>query len=332
MPRSGLYYLSLLIVFCIYFFIPFTSHAAKLKVLVVMSYEQDFAWCKNIKQGIDSAVGDSCEIRYFYMDTKKDFENGRKKAKQAFELYKTFEPDGVIAADDNAQSMFVVPYLQDKVKTPVMFCGVNAEPEKYNYPCSNVSGILERNHVNQTIAFAQQLLPSIKTIGFITTDSPVGNLLLHQIQKESDTYLAKFVAFKLPKTMNQAILMAKELKPDCDALFTPVLQGIAGEKGPLDEKEAIHILAKEFGKPVLSNAIYNVKYGALCAVIQNAKEQGCTAAKMLIKAMQGTLISDIPITRNHKGKRVINVTVMNALGIKPRPEILRGAELVRTEE
>jgi len=27
-------------------------------------------------------------------------------------------------ADDNAQSMFVLPYLKDKVKTPVMFCAV----------------------------------------------------------------------------------------------------------------------------------------------------------------------------------------------------------------
>jgi hypothetical protein len=53
---------------------------------------------------------------------------------------------------------------------------------------------------------------------------------------------------------------------------------------------------------------------------------------MLIKAMQGTALSEIPITRNYKGKRVINVTVMEAFGIKPKPIVLLGAELVRTKK
>jgi ABC-type uncharacterized transport system substrate-binding protein len=52
---------------------------------------------------------------------------------------------------------------------------------------------------------------------------------------------------------------------------------------------------------------------------------------MLLKAMQGTPVSEIPITRNRRGKSIINVTVMKAFGIKPKPIILRGTELVRTE-
>ena len=66
-------------------------------------------------------------------------------------------------------------------------------------------------------------------------------------------------------------------------------------------------------------------------MVKTGQEQGQTAAKMLLKAMQGTPLSEIPITRNYKGKRVINVTVMEALGIKPKPIVLLGAELVRTQ-
>jgi len=52
---------------------------------------------------------------------------------------------------------------------------------------------------------------------------------------------------------------------------------------------------------------------------------------MLIAAMRGTAISQLPITQNRFGQRVINVDVMVALGIKPKVSLIRSATLVRTE-
>jgi hypothetical protein len=124
------------------------AESGKKKVLVVMSYEEPSVnpWCKQIKQGIDSVLAKTFEITYFYMGTKKNLDGGPQKAEEAYALYRKLRPDGVITVDDNAQWMFVLPYLKDKVHTPVMFCGVNAEPEKYGYPASNVSGVLERGN------------------------------------------------------------------------------------------------------------------------------------------------------------------------------------------
>jgi ABC-type uncharacterized transport system substrate-binding protein len=53
---------------------------------------------------------------------------------------------------------------------------------------------------------------------------------------------------------------------------------------------------------------------------------------MLLKAMGGTSVSEIPITRNWQYRPIINVTVMKKMGIKPKSILLQGAELVRTEE
>jgi ABC-type uncharacterized transport system substrate-binding protein len=65
--------------------------------------------------------------------------------------------------------------------------------------------------------------------------------------------------------------------------------------------------------------------------MKTGQEQGATAAGMLLKAMKGTPVSEIPITRNQHGRAMINVTVMNAFGIKPKPIFLKGTELVETE-
>jgi len=331
--REKWYYLGVLIIVCICGLFSGPAQAARFKVLVVMSYGGDYPWVQEIKEGIESALGNACEIRYFYMDTKKDPEGGPKKAKEAYELYQTFGPDGVITADDNAQSMFVVPYLKDKVKTPVMFNGVNDEAETYGYPASNVSGILQRFHVKESLTLAQQILPSVKTFGLMTRNNPTGNAIFKQIKGESDTYPAKFVTSKMPKTLKEAVTMTEDLKKSSDALYMAALQGVTDEDGkPVPDKRVMPMVGKIFGKPTMTAAEFEVKLGVLCAVLTTGQEQGETSANMLMKAMQGTPVSQIPITQNRHGKRVINVTVLKSLGIRLKPAVLRTVELVRTEK
>jgi ABC-type uncharacterized transport system substrate-binding protein len=305
--------------------------AATYKILVVMSYEEDNPWCIEIKQGIDSVLAGNSEIKYYYMDTKKNFEGGVQKAKEAYGLYKRFRPDGVITADDNAQSMFVLPYLKDKVKTPVMFCAVNAEPEKYGYPASNVSGILERGFISESIAFAKQLVPSIKTVGFLAKDSPSGRAILKQVENELDTYLAKYAGFKLVKTIKETLAVLEAYKKTCDALFITATNGILDTDGKsIDNEQVTRIVAKSYKKPLIGANDFHVQYGVLCAVVKSGNAQGRISAQMLLKALKGTSVKNIPITVNKYGKRMLNVTVMKELGIRPKRRVLVGTELVKT--
>ncbi len=326
------YLMALIAVICFFFNIPMIQ-AASYKILVVMSYEEDNPWCIQIKEGIDSVFAGDSDIKYFYMETKKNNESGVRKAKKAYALYKRFRPDGVIAADDTAQSMFVLPYLKDKVKTPVMFCAVNAEPEKYGYPASNVSGILERDFIGESIAFAKQLVPSINTVGFLAQDGPSGRAILNQVEIESDTYLAKFGGFKLVKTIKETLSVLNEYKKTCDALFVTSTNGILDSEGKsLDNKQITRIVAKSYKKPLIGANDFHVQYGVLCAVVKSGNAQGRISAQMLLKALKGTSVKNIPITVNKYGKRMLNVTVMKELGIRPKRRVLVGTELVKTSE
>ena len=305
--------------------------AASYKILVVMSYEEDNPWCREIKAGIDSVFVGKGDLKYFYMDTKKNLEGGVRKAEEAYDLYKRFQPDGVIAADDNAQRLFVLPYLKDKVKTPVMFCAVNANPKEYGYPASNVSGILERNFVRESIAFAKQLVPSIKTVGFLAKDSPSGRAIRKQVGTEADTYLTKFAGFKLVQTIEETLMVLEEFQKTSDALFITATNGILDADGkPLDNQAVTRIVSETYKKPLIGANDFHVQYGVLCAVAKSGNAQGKIAAELLLKAMNGTPIKQIPVTRNKYGKRMLNVTTMKDLGIKPRRRALIGTELVKT--
>lgn len=331
MNRTGIYHAIILICLCIGMLMPCQVHASAFKVLVVMSYDDHYAWSREIKEGVDSVLAQTCIIKYFWLDTKRNFEGGEKRAKEAAEFYHKFEPDGVIAADDNAQSMFVVPYLKDKVTTPVMFCGVNGELDDYGYPATNVSGILERLHIRNSIAFAQILVPSIKKVIFMTKESPSGRAVFKQYEIEHGSYPVEPVAFILPGTLNNALSALKELKNSSDALFIETMEGIQDDTGRLfSDEEVIPIVARAFGKPLISNNLNHVESGTLCAVIKTGQEQGATASEMLLKAMQGTPVSQIPVTRNRHGKRIINLRVMKEMRIKPGSEALKGVQLVGT--
>ena len=216
--KRFLYLMVLIAVINFFFNIP-EIEAASYKILVVMSYEEDNPWCEEIKAGIDSVFVGKGDLKYCYMDTKKNLQGGVRKAEEAYDLYKRFQPDGVIAADDNAQRLFVLPYLKDKVKTPVMFCAVNANPKEYGYPASNVSGILERSFVRESIAFAKQLVPSIKTVGFLVKDSPSGRAIRKQVETEAGTYLTEFAGFKLVRSIEETLMVLEEFQKTSDALF-----------------------------------------------------------------------------------------------------------------
>ncbi len=324
------YLMAVMAVAYLFFNIP-KIEAASYKILVVMSYEADNPWCLEIKAGIDSVFVGKGKLQYFYMDTKKNLGGGGRKAEVAYDLYKRFQPDGVIAADDNAQGMFVMPYLKDKVKTPVMFCAVNANPKEYGYPASNVSGILERNFVRESIAFAKQIVPSIKTVGFLAKDSPSGRAILKQVEAEADTYLTKSAGFRLVRTIEEMLMVLEEFQKTSDALFISATNGILDADGkPLDNQAVTRIVSESYKKPLIGANDFHVKYGVLCAVAKSGEAQGKIAAELLLKAMNGTPIKQIPVTKNKYGRRMLNVTAMKNLGIKPKRRALIGTELVKT--
>jgi ABC-type uncharacterized transport system substrate-binding protein len=314
-------------------FLPHTGNAAPYKVLVIMSYNETQPWESGIREGIESVLKGKTEIKYVYLNTKYDLPHGGENARKAYVLYQEFRPDGVIAADDDAQSLFVVPYLRDKVKTPVMFCGVNAEVGQYGYPAGNVSGIFERAHVSESIALLQQLVPSVKKIAYVATDDPVGRIYKKQIDGESKSYSAKSLPVKLVKNLEEAVSATKELKKRSDALVLLAMASLRGSKDtqPTD-REIFRTLSDHFGKPVIGVNDFEIRHGLLCSVAKSGREQGATASKMLLRAMTGTPVPRIPIFTDNEGKRMINVTAMKTLGIRPRPIVLRGVELVNTIE
>lgn len=132
------------------------------KVLVVHSYSKDYEWVNDISDGIkDIFDGKNTELKFHYMDTKRRTNEAWKEESGKITLKKVtdWQPDVVIAVDDNAQIYFA-KNLVDKEKPMVVFCGVNADPSEYGYPAKNVTGILERPHFTATLKQFKRIMPT----------------------------------------------------------------------------------------------------------------------------------------------------------------------------
>ena len=250
--------------------------AADFKVLVVMSYEEDNPWVREIREGIDGVLLPAAEITYFHMNTKANRDGGPARAEEASALFKSLQPNGVITADDDAVAMFILPYLKDKTATPVMFNGVNAAAEKYGFPNAHVSGVLERAHVRESLAFIKQILPSVRKACFMTADVPPGRALRSQVDAaQADASAAR---------AEQLEGLGKSLNANCDLLFVDSLEGILDRNGKTQtNKDVFPLIQRIFNKPILGANRYQVEQGALAAVVKTGQEQGERSAEMLLQ-------------------------------------------------
>jgi len=306
------------------------AQASSFKVLVVMSYEENNPWVREIREGIDAVLGAQAQITYFHMNTKVDPKGGSKRGEEAAALFNELKPDGVITVDDDAQSMFVVPFLKDRTSTPIMFNGVNAPADRYGFPNAHISGVLERAHVRESLAFIRQLVPSVQSACFMTNDVPPGHSLRAQVETDRADYPLRAGAFHHVANTTDLARVVRDMQRQCDVLFVDSLEGIADEnRSPLNHAQVMKLLRAQFKGPILAGNRYQVEQGAWAAVVKTGQEQGDTSARMLLEAMQGKAVSAIPVMRNVRGQRVINVSAMEANGVTLRPLDIRGATLVR---
>jgi len=302
------------------------------QVMVVSSYSPEYHWTQEVNQGIRTVLGDRAELHFFYLETKRSIARGTAKAEKIYRQFLKMQPDGVIAVDDNAQWLFVKPYLADRFATPVIFCGVNADPGIYGYPATNVSGVIERVHFSENLAFSIQLDPSIQSFAFMARMSPTTDQIVRQLKFEltAGKLVLPNVAVLRPQTLSEAVTMAEKQRGLADCLLLDTLEGVLDDDGvPLTDAQAIPEVLRAFGGASASTNARGVDYGALSGVVKSGFEQGEKAARMLLQVLLGTPLEELPVQRNYRGIRRINVTTLKQLELVPDPMFLRGAELVR---
>ncbi len=301
------------------------------KVLVVASYHPGYKWVDDIIGSLRASLR-GAQFTVFYMDSKKNLASAPEKAGEAFALYRKIQPDAVITIDDNAQKYFVVPYLKDKVATPVVFCGVNDDASKYGFPAANVTGVLEKKHYREGISFARVIDQNIQNVAVLYKKSPSNDTNLAQIAKEKGTYAAAVVESVEVRTLAEALQAAVRLESKAEALLLLNMTGITDENGR--QMEGHDVIAAIVGRTKLVTigvSDWEIEAGVLCGVIKSGEEQGALAADQLVSIWKGRAVKDIPLTENKNGRRFLNVSTLKKLNLTLTPEVIIGTRIITSK-
>ena len=306
-----------------------SAAADRYKVLVVLSAEEDSAWDQEVSNQIRKDLASCCDLTFYSLNSCNIPEQNQQRAAEAFALYQKLRPDGVIAVDDAAQVLFVLPYLKDKVSTPVIFAGIYASANKYGYPATNVTGVQRRLFVAENLAFSGQLSQDIKTFAVLTEDTPCADLIFQQVMLSYPQ--AGLVTYLKVAHREDALQKVESIRGSVDLLLLFAVDGITDVSGhQVLLNDLIAEITHTFQGPTASPYKRVINAGALSGVLVSGVEIGQRAADMMFKVLRGTAIADLPVTRNYRGTRIINVKTLRLLGLDPESLVLRGAQLVTT--
>ena len=301
---------------------------AKQKVLFVNSYHKGYKWSDDIETGIFKALNLKgryhIDYKTFRMNSKiqNREEQIQRAALQAKELIDSWQPDVVIACDDNAAKFLLQPYFLHS-SLPVVFCGINYDASVYGLPAKNITGMVEVEHIPQTLSLLQKYAHGNR-LGYIGADdmSNRKSLALHKkllgIEYTDGSLVSTFDEWKSEYSRLQHSV-------DMLIIINPV--GIQGWDPPqVDQflQTATHIPSGAVGDS-------EIRY-ALLGQVKIAEEQGWWAGKTALQILHGAAPASIPVTQNTKGRLYVNMFIANTLGIKFPLSLLEQATIYELDQ
>ncbi len=295
------------------------------KILFVSSYHEGYEWSDGIEKGLQDVLdGTGVEIRFVRMDTKRNPEEDFAKAAgdSALAEIEAFQPDVVIACDDNAQKYLVVPYLKD-TSLPVVFCGVNWDASIYGFPTSNVTGMVE-------VELPARLIEHLKTyaqggrVGYLTVDSETERKVA---EIYNDLFFDGQMATYWVKTFDEFQAAFIQAQQEVDILFFGNNAGI----DRWEDDEVIPFMTQNTTVPSGAINSWLAPY-VLITLAKSAEEQGEWSATAALQILAGTPASEIAVAENKREELILNLDIAEKLGVVFPPSMLRNAAIYGSEE
>jgi ABC-type uncharacterized transport system substrate-binding protein len=295
------------------------TYAGK-KILFINSYHEGYEWSDGVEKGIHNVLDNTgAELKFVRLDTKRNPDEAFAKTAgtQAKAEIEAFQPDVVIACDDNAQKYVIVPYFKGTA-LPIVFAAVNWDASAYGYPTSNVTGMIEVELPGQVVEQLKSYAKGAR-VAYLTVDSETE-------QKVAEIYNERFFDGQMKtywvKTLDefkQAFLKAQN---EVDILF----MGNNAGADRWDQAEMEQFVLDNGKIPSGSINSWMAPY-SLLTLAKSPEEQGEWSAKAALKILDGTLVSSIAVTENKKGKLILNLALAEKLGVVFAPSMLKNAEV-----
>ncbi|MGE4558885.1 MAG: ABC transporter substrate-binding protein [Desulfobulbus sp.] len=303
------------------------------RILVVHSYHaEQREHVVEMTKGIEEALqGVNCRLRFFHMDTKRHTSEEWKRTAgaQAKKIMAKFAPEVVISMDDNAQQYFARDYAGKPGPPWFVFSGVNKEPGEYGFPAVNVTGVIERPNVLESIELLLKIQPQVKRILIMADKSATTDPLIAYCK--TLRLPVTVVAYEQPLTLAAWKAALEHYHDQIDAVGLYVVRTItrsATDPDKVPEQELIGLINDHYRLPTVGFFDSAAESGVLCGVSVSMREQGFAAGRIAKEILAGKRPRDFHVEPTHQGRIQLNLRTAEHLGIQIPYGIIKRAEVV----
>lgn len=313
---------------------PSDTQSAK-KVLVLHSYNFEYEWVRAVNRGINLILASlpDVEIQHFYMDTKRQTSTAWKQqiAGEVLTFIDNWQPDIVLAVDDNAQE-WVGRKIAERGAPSWVFCGVNSDAQKYGFTTGNVTGVLERPHLLESLQFFKAIRPDAQRVVFLSDNSPTSTAVFEYCKDvyENNAFDIKIIDWVSATTLDewkQAVLKYTG-QVDAFAIYTYHTLQADGASLSVTPRDVMDWTTQNSTVPIVGFLTFAIEDGAFCGVFESGIEQGKIAGQMVLDILNGKSPKDIPVVTVTQGQTALNMDMADKYRIDIPDSILISTQLI----
>ena len=273
---------------------------------------------KDVTQGVKDALKDSpVLLDCVYMDTDRNPSTEWKvnAGQHVRDKISEYKPSAVIAVDDNAQ-IFVTQKYAGPNHPFFVFCGVNGDLESYGLPAVNTTGIVERPHFEELIAFLKTVYPKIKKVAVLSDDSP-DSMGAYAFLTHENPVGTTVLGYHIISDFSTWQARVKHYNIYADAIFVYHYNTVKlpGTNESLPSRDIIQWTLNHVDIPVVGFFNFAVEDGMMCAVGESGYDHGLEAGRMALRLVNGVPIKNIPVKRVQKVYKMLNQPALQSRGV-----------------
>lgn len=307
---------------------------APLRVFHVMSFDSPWRWTDGQWSGFRDGLADPrVQTQVFQMDVKRHStpEAKAERARLALEAIREWRPDLVYLSDDDAVAGVAKPLAGTDL--PLVFSGVNRSLAEHGLSGAlNITGVLEREHVVETLRLLQAVAPRIRRLAVISDGASYWDTVIGRV-RERMVQVNGLVLARLDRVSRFADYQQRlrDCQRDVDAVLHLGILTLAGDDGTTVPYAVVQRwVAENIGLPDASFWIDRVHHGTLASVTVSEVEQGRAAGRLARAILHESRPPiSLPVDATTKGRPALCLPRARQLGLKVSSSLLLSAEVVR---
>ncbi|MBK1674113.1 hypothetical protein CKO35_12530 [Ectothiorhodospira shaposhnikovii] len=298
-----------------------------------MSFDSPWRWTDGQFAGFKEGLGDAdVEYKIFQMDIKRHASREAQaiRGASAREMIDAWSPDLLYISDDAGIDHVARHYANTPM--PIVFSGANKTLAEHSLEgTSNITGVLEYEHIPESIRLLQNLVPDVRRLAVITDTASHWAPVIQRIHGSMSALPGiELVAVDVVVSYADFQKHVIDYEQTADAVMYLGVFNFLDEEGNTVPYEALQRWVVENStRPDISFWIDRIHFGVLASVTVSELEQGIAAGKLARTILiDGVLPADIPPEPTVKGRPAINLARARQLGINVQSTELLTSEII----